>query len=116
MAGLLQASEAWSAYHQKFRAQQFQEQGGYGADLKIDYKAAISQYFEDKLKDPDSAHVKISPPRKGWFREAWVLHADGFRYVFGWEVAVKIKRLWRGIAIMACMAREISSEFGLNAC
>jgi hypothetical protein len=82
-------AEAFSAYHKKFREQQFAEQGGYGGPLTVDYKSAIAQYFEGTLKDPDSAHVKFSSPRQGWFREAWVFHGDGFRYVFGWEVAVK---------------------------
>jgi len=41
----------------------------YGQPLTIDYQTAIKSYMETKLKDPESARYRFSPPRQGWAKE-----------------------------------------------
>jgi hypothetical protein len=76
------ATEPFHEYHKKIRDRQFAEQGGYGSNLTVDYKAAINEFFETKLKDPDSAHIKIAAPRLSWYRQAWLFHPDGLQIHF----------------------------------
>lgn len=45
----------------------------YGSPLTIDYEKFIKNYFNENLKDPESARYKFQQPRHFWYRDSPIL-------------------------------------------
>jgi hypothetical protein len=59
----------------------------YGQMPSETYKDQITDYFNQTLKDPYSAHIKMNKPRRAWYQTPPIW---GSRTYFGWVVAVKV--------------------------
>jgi hypothetical protein len=60
---------------------------GYGAPLTTDWRAAIRDWFHDRLKDPLSAQYQFTEPKKGYARTP---PNEGEKLVAGYKVIAKV--------------------------